>query len=86
MSDTVGGMGAPTERRWKPGEQLPDGRWAPFSRVTTPAGTLARVLPYGVDIPNPTGSDAVFVQPIGHPERPWQLWNSAELTVITEDV
>lgn len=75
-------MGASTEHRWEPGERLPDGRWTPGTQVRTPAGGHAQVLPYATDIPNPTGSDAVFVQPAGPPERPWQLLSSAELTAL----
>ncbi|MGH4026059.1 MAG: hypothetical protein ACRDRV_15900 [Pseudonocardiaceae bacterium] len=66
-------MGAPAEHRWTPGEQLPDGRWAPGTLVKTPNGERARVLPYATGRPNRCHCDAVFVQFLGALEQPWQL-------------
>ncbi len=78
-------MGEHREHRWTPGEQLPDGRWTPGTVVKAPTGHRARVLPYDTEFPNQPHSDAVFVQPLHHPELPWQLVSSNDLTAISDE-
>ncbi|MGH4015130.1 MAG: hypothetical protein ACRDSL_14655 [Pseudonocardiaceae bacterium] len=63
-----------------PGTRLRDGRWPAGTLVLTPHGVRARVLNHDLR------SDAVFVQPTGRPERPWQLWSSSELTAFPDGV
>lgn len=60
----------------------PARRLAPGTLVTTPTGQRARVLPHDTEHPNQSCGDAVFVHPLCHPERPWQLWSSTQLTVL----
>jgi hypothetical protein len=67
-----------------PGKKLPDGRWAPGTLVVTPHGQRGRVLPYDTEHSSQYGS-AVFVHLLARPERPWQLWKSAELTAVADD-
>ena len=62
-----------------------DGRWTPGTVIQTPTGEHAWVLPYATEHTNQYGCDAVFVQPLHSPERPWQLWSSNDLTEIPAD-
>ena len=52
--------------------------------MATPNGVRGRVLPYDIEDPSSYG-DAVFVHPLCHPQRPWQLWSSSKLTVIPDE-
>ncbi|HEU0087557.1 MAG TPA: hypothetical protein VFQ77_07885 [Pseudonocardiaceae bacterium] len=67
-----------------PDKKLPDGRWAPGTLVMTPHGQRGRVLPYTTEHPSQYGN-SVFVHLLARPERPWQLWDSSELTAVTDD-
>lgn len=59
------------EHRWTPGERLPEGRWAPRTRVRTSTGEHAQVLSYATERPNQCRCDAVFVQPLHLSEQSW---------------
>lgn len=68
-----------------PGVKLSDGRWTPDTLVLTPSGERVRVLPYDAKRPNQSLTDAVYVRPVRHPERPWQLWSSADLAAVPDE-
>ena len=68
-----------------PGERLRDGRWAPGTLVRdTDRRLCPGAVPYATDIPDHGWGDSVFVQSVGRPERPWQLWSSSALTAIPD--